>query len=157
MHVVAVGSDSGGLSSEGLKWGARVRVEQMPDHRRIPVAVSTVYDSISSDAIDCVQFVVAVEEGLSGFPGVRVRQFGTEEDHFFVHLGFEEINDKLRAISVVVGFHAIESFLLDEADYFLRQYTGHFIAGEEAGSAPLLVEAVYEEITRRVEQGWLEP
>ena len=88
---------------------------------------------------------------------VRVRQFGAEEDHFFVHLDLEEINDKLRAISVVVGFHAIESFLLDEADYFLRQYTGHFIAGEEAGSAPLLVEAVYEEIARRVEQGWLEP
>jgi hypothetical protein len=34
---------------------------------------------------------------------------------------------------------------------------GHFIAGQEASSANSLVEAVYEEITRRVEQGWLEP
>jgi hypothetical protein len=125
--------------------------------RRINVAVSTVYDSLSANAIDCAQFVMAVEEGLSRLPGFSVGQFGTE-DHFFVHLGFDEIDDELRAVSVVVGFHAIGSFLQpDEVDYFLRQYTGHFIASQEASAADALVEVVCEEITRRVEQGWLEP
>ena len=125
----------------------------MPNRSRINVAVSTVYDSLSANAIDCVQFVVAVEEGLSAFPGFIVGQFETE-DHFFVHLGFDEIDDEFRAVSVVVGFHSIEGH---EIDYFLRQYTGHFIASQEEAPAGILVEAVYEEITKRVDAGWLEP
>jgi len=129
----------------------------MPDRHKINVAASTVYDSLSSDAIDCAQFVIALEEGLSVLPGFSVGQVGIE-DHFFVHLGFAEIDDQLRAVSVVVGFHAIEPLSQpSEIDYFLRQYTGHFIASHEAAAATTLVEAVYEEITRRVEQGWLEP
>ena len=84
------------------------------------MAVSTVYDSLSANPIDCAQFVGAVEEGLNRLPGFSVGQFGTE-DHFSVHLGFYEIDDELRAVSVVVDFHAIEASLQpDEVDYFLR-------------------------------------
>jgi len=105
----------------------------MPDRHKINVAVSTVYDSLSSDAIDCAQFVIALEEGLSVLPGFSVGQVGIE-DHFFVHLGFAEIDDQLRAVSVVVGFHAIEPLSQpSEIDYFLRQYTGHFIARPRGG------------------------
>jgi hypothetical protein len=129
----------------------------MPDRRKVNVAVSTVYDSLSSGAIDCAQFVVALEEGLNVLPGFSAGQFGAE-DHFFVHLGFDEIDDELRALSVVVGFHAIDPLSQpSEIDYLLRQYTGHFSADDVASSAASLVETVYEEISRRVEQGWLEP
>jgi hypothetical protein len=69
--------------------------------RRINVAVSTVYDSLSANAIDCAQFVAAVEEGLRRLPGFGVGQFEAK-DHFFVHIGFYEIDDDLRAVSVVV-------------------------------------------------------
>jgi len=129
----------------------------MQDHRKINIAVSTVYDSLSSDAIDCVQFVVAVEEGLSEHSGFMVGQFEIE-DHFFVHLGFVEIDDKLRAVSVVIGFRAIDLLSKpSEIDYFLRQYTGYFVTNKEAHPVTALVKELYEEITRRVEQGWLEP
>ena len=122
------------------------------------MAVSTIYDSLSANAIDCTEFVAAVEEGLGRLPGFGVGQFEAE-DHFFVHIGFDEIDDDLRAVSIVVGLHAITSLLRDEADYFLRQYTGHFNASQEASEGQeshALVELLYKEITRRVDQGWLE-
>jgi hypothetical protein len=113
------------------------------------IVVSTVYQSLSSNAIDCVAFVAAVSEGLRAIPGLAVIERDESREYFFVHLGFDEIGHELRAVSVVLGFRAIP-----ETDYFLRQYTGHFSAGEESESVTILVSALHEEIKERIEQGW---
>ena len=93
---------------------------------------------------------------MRALPGFAVIEADATKEFFFVHLGFDEIDSELRAVSVVLGFHAVEGLLEPGADYFLRQYTGQFIAGKESESARLLVLSLQEELKKRIEQDWLE-
>ena len=120
------------------------------------IVVSTVYESISASAIDCAGFVIAVEQGLSVLPGFTVIEKDQTKEYFFVDLGFDEIDSRLRAVSLVLGFHSTDYPELG-ADFYLQQYTGHFSAGEESISANSLVASLHEELKKRVAEGWLEP
>src|SRR5262249_17156778 len=95
--------------------------------KRANIIVSTLYESLSSSAIDCAGFVLAVEDGLRRFPDLQILDREDRSvEYFFVHLVFDEIDDELRAAAVAVGFHT--SNLLEPpegSDYFLRQFAGH--------------------------------
>jgi hypothetical protein len=117
----------------------------------VPITVTTHYETLDSDRIDCVDFVGAVECGLNEVPKYTVVERDESGDYFCVHLGFAKVDDRFIAVSAVLTFHKGGSRI----GYFLRQWTGHSTTANYEESASILVSALHEEIQKQVELGWL--
>src|SRR6476659_9602086 len=119
---------------------------------RVAIFITTLYEGLGFEGIDCVDFTKAVESGIAELPTYAVINQDRTKDCFFVYLGFDRISDEVTAVSAVLGFHEGTT----DADYFLEHYTGHFVNGEFQDDGDGLVTALDQDIVRRLVQGWLE-
>jgi hypothetical protein len=95
---------------------------------RKAIFITTLYEGLGFEGIDCVDFTKAVESGIAELPTYAVINQDRAKDCFFVYLGFDRISDEVTTVSA--------------ADYFLQHYPGHFVSGEFRDDANGLVTAL---------------
>ena len=72
---------------------------------RVAIFVTTLYEGLGFEGIDCVDFTKAVESGIAELPTYAVINQDRTKDCFFVYLGFDRISDEVTAVSAVLCFH----------------------------------------------------
>lgn len=123
---------------------------------RVGIFVTTRYEGLDADGIECVEFVDAVKQGLTGLEKYNViEQKDRTLDHYQVFLAFARMNDyegEPTVLSAVLGFH--DGNL--DADFFLEHWPSYFSSRDDLQErAGLFVGVLEEAIARRMEQGFL--
>ena len=120
------------------------------------IAISTVYESLSSNAIDCAVFVVFVERGLRALPGFAVIEADATKELFFVHLDFDEIDSELRAVLGRPWISCRGRFAGTWCRPLFTSVHWTLHRRQRVRERPPSSLSLQEELKKRIEQDWLE-